>query len=158
PVLTIDKCRFTLRRARLAPAMISTPGHRPPEGANAGPCQPGRYSGSQRAGYCAAIGAASQSAAGRCKKPSPWESSYDAFTVVVVRMSALRLSAAIRPSMPWLFRDRRKFGAAGRHLADRTVEIDVGDQPAVAVAAHHVVNVDRLAVGLDDLAAHRNAS
>ena len=28
PVLTIDKGRFTLRRARLAPAMISTPGHR----------------------------------------------------------------------------------------------------------------------------------
>jgi hypothetical protein len=29
---------------------------------------------------------------------------YDAFAVVAVRMSALRLSAAIRPSMPWLFR------------------------------------------------------
>ena len=27
-VLTIDKGRFTVRRARLAPAMISTPGHR----------------------------------------------------------------------------------------------------------------------------------
>ena len=27
-ILTIDKGRFTLRRARLAPAMISTPGHR----------------------------------------------------------------------------------------------------------------------------------
>jgi hypothetical protein len=26
--LTIEKGRFTLRRARLAPAMISTPGHR----------------------------------------------------------------------------------------------------------------------------------
>jgi len=25
--LTIDKGRFTVRRARLAPAMISTPGH-----------------------------------------------------------------------------------------------------------------------------------
>src|ERR1700730_7895070 len=32
------------------------------------------------------------------------ESCYDAFAVVAVRMSALRLSAAIRPSMPWLFR------------------------------------------------------
>ena len=31
-------------------------------------------------------------------------SSYDAFAVVAVRMSALRLSAAISPSMPWLFR------------------------------------------------------
>jgi hypothetical protein len=38
------------------------------------------------------------------KRPSPWESSYDAFAVVAVRMSAFRLSAAIRPSMPWLFR------------------------------------------------------
>ena len=27
-ILTIDKGRFTVRRARLAPAMISTPGHR----------------------------------------------------------------------------------------------------------------------------------
>src|SRR5580704_13530498 len=32
------------------------------------------------------------------------ESCYDAFAVVAVRMSALRLSAAIRPSIPWLFR------------------------------------------------------
>jgi hypothetical protein len=29
---------------------------------------------------------------------------YDASAIVAVRMSALRLSAAIRPSMPWLFR------------------------------------------------------
>jgi hypothetical protein len=28
PVLTIGERRFTVRRARLAPAMISTPGHR----------------------------------------------------------------------------------------------------------------------------------
>ena len=27
-ILTIDESRFTVRRARLAPAMISTPGHR----------------------------------------------------------------------------------------------------------------------------------
>ena len=32
------------------------------------------------------------------------ESSYDAFAVVAVRMSALRLRAAIRPSMPSFFR------------------------------------------------------
>src|SRR5712671_3843860 len=38
------------------------------------------------------------------KRPSPWESSYDDFAVVAVRMSAFRLSAAIRPSMPWFFR------------------------------------------------------
>jgi hypothetical protein len=36
--------------------------------------------------------------------PRPRESSYDVFAVVAVRMSALRLSAAIRPLMPWLFR------------------------------------------------------
>src|SRR5256714_3499259 len=36
-ILTIDKGRFTVRRARLAPAMISTPGHRLPECANARP-------------------------------------------------------------------------------------------------------------------------
>ena len=35
-VLTTDNGRFTVRRARLAPAMISTAGHRPSEGANAG--------------------------------------------------------------------------------------------------------------------------
>src|SRR6202047_3103575 len=29
---------------------------------------------------------------------------YDAFAVVAVSMSAFRLSAAIRPSMPWLLR------------------------------------------------------
>jgi len=33
-ILTTDIGRFTVRRARLAPAMISTPGRRPPEGAN----------------------------------------------------------------------------------------------------------------------------
>ena len=47
-ILTIDKGRSTVRRVRLVPAMISTPGHWLPEGANAGPCQPGRYSGSSR--------------------------------------------------------------------------------------------------------------
>src|SRR6185437_17015111 len=48
--------------------------------------------------------------------------------------------------------DCAEFGAAGRDLADRAVEIDVGDHPAVAAAAHHVIDRDRLAVGLDDLA------
>ena len=45
-VLTIEKGRFTLRRARLAPAMISTPGHRASRRRQRGACQPGRYSGS----------------------------------------------------------------------------------------------------------------
>src|SRR5882762_191030 len=44
--------------------------------------------------------------------------------------------------------DGGKFGAAGRHLADRAVEIDVGDQPALAVAAHHIIDLDRLAMAL----------
>ena len=35
-----------------------------------------------------------------CGTAGAWESSYDAFAVVTIRMSALRLSAAIRPSMP----------------------------------------------------------
>jgi hypothetical protein len=34
----------------------------------------------------------------------PGRAGYDAFAVVALRVSALRLSAAIRPSMPWLFR------------------------------------------------------
>src|SRR5260370_406082 len=53
--------------------------------------------------------------------------------------------------------DRGKFGVAGRTLADRAVEIDVGDQPTVTVAVHHIVDGDQIAVGLDDLAAHHNA-
>src|SRR6266852_6399790 len=32
-------------------------------------------------------------------------------------------------------------GTAGRHLADRAVEIDVRNQPGVAVAAHHVIEL-----------------
>src|SRR5262245_57710919 len=42
--------------------------------------------------------------------------------------------------------DRGKFGAAGRNLTDCAVEVNVGDQPAVTVATHHVVDVDRLAI------------
>src|SRR5262249_6436171 len=48
--------------------------------------------------------------------------------------------------------DRGKFGAAGRPLPDRPLEGDVGDQPALATAAHHVVDLYRLALCLDDLA------
>src|SRR6266478_5756321 len=47
-ILTIDKVRFTVRCARLAPAMISTPGHRASRRRQRGPCQPGRYSDSSR--------------------------------------------------------------------------------------------------------------
>jgi hypothetical protein len=40
-VLPTDNVRFTVRRARLAPAMISTPGHRASRGRQRGPCQLG---------------------------------------------------------------------------------------------------------------------
>ena len=40
-ILTIDKGRFIVRRARLAPAMISTPGHRASRRRQRGACQPG---------------------------------------------------------------------------------------------------------------------
>src|SRR5207237_10366387 len=53
--------------------------------------------------------------------------------------------------------DCGELGAAGRYFADRAVEVDVGDQPAVAVAVHHVVDLDRLAIGLDDLAPDHGA-
>ena len=72
-------------------------------------------------------------------------------------MSALRLSAAIRPSTPSVLEDRAEFGAAGRHFADRAVEVDVGDQPIIAVAAHQVIDLDRLAIGFDDLALDQDA-
>ena len=41
-ILTIDKGRFTVRPARLASAMISTPGHRASKMRQRGACQPGR--------------------------------------------------------------------------------------------------------------------
>src|SRR5260370_12366806 len=48
--------------------------------------------------------------------------------------------------------DRGEFRAPRRHLADRPVEIDIGDLPDPAIVAHQIVEVDRLAVRLDDLA------
>lgn len=41
PILTVDKGSFKVSQARLAPVMISKPGHGVPKGANAGLCQPG---------------------------------------------------------------------------------------------------------------------
>src|SRR6202040_406179 len=49
-----------------------------------------------------------------------------------------------------------ELGTAGRDFAYRAVEVDVGDQPVAAVAAHHVVDLDRLPIGFDDLAAHHH--
>ena len=45
--------------------------------------------------------------------------------------------------------DGSEFGTAGRHLADCTVEVDVGNQPSLAAAPHRIVDPDRLAIGLD---------
>ena len=36
--------------------------------------------------------------------------------------------------------DGSELGAAGSHFTDRAVEIDIGDQPVVAVDPHHVVD------------------
>src|SRR5215469_7095622 len=52
--------------------------------------------------------------------------------------------------------DGSELGATGRHLTDCAVEIDVGDQPGLAIAVHHVVNLDRLTGGFDDLATHHD--
>src|SRR5439155_23127108 len=69
-------------------------------------------------------------------------------------MSALRLSATIRPSMPSFLRIAANSDRRVATSLDRAVEVDIGDQPALAAAAHHVVDFDRLAVGFDDPAAH----
>src|SRR5260370_20370145 len=44
--------------------------------------------------------------------------------------------------------DRAELRPARRQLADRAVEIDVGDQPAVAAAAHPIVHLDPLPIRL----------
>src|SRR5215467_11893761 len=48
--------------------------------------------------------------------------------------------------------DGSELKAAGSRFTDRTVEIDIGDQPVVAVGSHHVVDFDQLAIGFGDLA------
>ena len=53
-----------------------------------------------------------------------------------------------------LLQDGRKLGATGSNFADRAVEVDIGDQPVVAIAVHHVVDLDRLTAGFDDLATY----
>ncbi len=52
--------------------------------------------------------------------------------------------------------DGSELGTAGCNLADRAVEVNVGDLPGAAVAAHNVVDLDRLPIGFDDLAAHHH--
>jgi hypothetical protein len=36
--------------------------------------------------------------------------------------------------------DGGEFGATGCHLADRAVEIDIRNQPGIAVAAHQIID------------------
>src|SRR5439155_4801773 len=49
---------------------------------------------------------------------------------------------------------RIEFGAVYRELADRAVEIDVGDLPGALAAAHSVVEGGRLTLGVYDLCLH----
>ena len=58
-------------------------------------------------------------------------------SVSVLSIDGLTVERCNQPVDALALQDRRKFGVAGRHLADRAVEIHVGDQPAIAVAAHH---------------------
>src|SRR5262245_44407120 len=56
-----------------------------------------------------------------------------------------------------VFQDSPEFGATGRYLADRAVKVDVRDQPCIAVAPHHVIDINRPAVRFDDPALHNEA-
>ena len=57
-----------------------------------------------------------------------------------------------------VFQDSAEFGVAGRYLADRPVKVDIGDQPCIAIAPHHVIDTDRLTVRFDDLALDHDTS
>src|SRR5262249_59476839 len=56
-----------------------------------------------------------------------------------------------------LLQDGSELGAAGSNFTDRAVEIDIGDQPVVAVSPHHVVDFDRLPLRFYDLALFHDA-
>src|SRR6266481_2984864 len=75
----------------------------------------------------------------------------------MARASALRLRAEIQTVNAFRLQDGGEFGAPGRHPADCAVEIDVRDRPVVTAVAHHVVDLDRLTIGFDDLALHNDA-
>src|SRR4029077_9986286 len=63
-----------------------------------------------------------------------------------------------QPVDTFAFEDSPEFGAPGRHLADRAVKVDIGDQPCIAVAPHQIIDTDRLTIGFDDLALHHETS
>jgi len=56
------------------------------------------------------------------------------------------------------FEDSTEFGATGRHFADRAVKVDIRDQPCIAVAPHHVIDIDRFTIRFDDVALHDETS
>ena len=58
-----------------------------------------------------------------------------------------RHDQAIKPLPP---QDSAKFRALCHQLADRAVEVDIGNLLGAVILTHCVVDVDRLAVGLDD--------
>src|SRR6202035_4919009 len=47
--------------------------------------------------------------------------------------------------------DRAEFRPAGRELADRAVQINIGDLPGAAILSHQIIETDGLAVRFDDL-------
>ena len=63
-----------------------------------------------------------------------------------------------QPVDTFVFEDRPEFGATGRHLADRAVKVDIGDQPSIAVAPHQIIDIDWLTIRFDDLALHHEPS
>ncbi len=67
------------------------------------------------------------------------------------------LNAVLSGPMSSVSNMESAFSAPGRHFTDRTVQIDIGDQPTLAVAPHHVIDFDWLAVGFDDLALRHDA-
>ena len=73
--------------------------------------------------------------------------------MVPVRMSALWLSAAMSPSTPCVL---RMAANSERRVATSncTIQINIRDEPALAILAHYIVDLDRLTVALDDAALH----
>src|SRR5215470_18252159 len=79
-----------------------------------------------------------------------------------LRTSGENIGSAVQrgdqPVDAFVFEDGPEFGAAGRHLADRAVKVDIGDQPCIAVAPHHIIDIDWLTIRFDDLALHHDTS
>jgi hypothetical protein len=63
-----------------------------------------------------------------------------------------------QPVDTFVFQDSAEFGVAGRYLADCAVKVDIRDQPRIAVAPHHVIDINRLTISFDDLALDHDPS